>query len=34
MPDFKVRLSYDYVDSLIGKDIPEETIKSIVSRWR
>ena len=31
MPDFKVSLKYDYVDGLIGKHIPEETIKSIVT---
>ena len=31
LPDFKVSLKYDYVDSLIGKHIPQETIKSIVT---
>lgn len=31
LPDFKVDLKYDYVDRLIGKHIPTETIKSIVS---
>ena len=31
MPDFKVSLRYAYVDSLIGKHIPEETIKSILT---
>ena len=31
MPDFKVSLKYDYVDTLIGKHIPEQTIKSIVT---
>ena len=29
--DFKVELSYNYVNSLIGKVIPAETVKSIVS---
>ena len=29
--DFAVELSYDYVNSLIGKVIPAETVKSIVS---
>ena len=29
--DFPVTLKYDYVDSLIGKHIPAETIKSIVT---
>ena len=29
--DFKVELKYDYVNSLIGKDIPAETVKSIVT---
>ena len=29
--DFEVELKYDYVDSLIGKHIPAETVKSIVS---
>ena len=29
--DFKVELKYDYVNSLIGKEIPAETVKSIVS---
>ena len=28
--DFKVELKYDYVNSLIGKEIPAETVKSIV----
>ena len=31
MPDFKVNLEYGYVNSLIGKDIPAETVKSIVT---
>ena len=31
LPDFKVSLKYDYVNKLIGKDIPQETIKSIVT---
>jgi len=31
MPDFKVSLKYDYVNGLIGKDIPAETVKSIVT---
>ena len=31
LPDFKVSLKYDYVDTLIGKHIPQETIKSIVT---
>ena len=31
LTDFKVSLKYDYVDSLIGKHIPAETIKSIVT---
>ncbi len=30
MPDFKVELSYDFCDRLIGKAIGKETIKSIV----
>ena len=29
--DFKVELKYDYVNSLIGKEIPAETVKSIVA---
>ncbi|MCM1108329.1 MAG: phenylalanine--tRNA ligase subunit beta [Clostridium sp.] len=29
--DFKVELKYDYVNSLIGKIIPADTVKSIVS---
>ena len=29
--DFKVDLKYDYVNSLIGKDIPADTVKSIVT---
>ena len=29
--DFKVDLKYDYVDRLIGKHIPTETVKSIVT---
>ena len=29
--DFKVELKYDYVNSLIGKEIPAETVKNIVS---
>ena len=31
LPDFAVQLDYAYVDALIGKHIPAETIKSIVS---
>ena len=31
MPDFKVSLKYGYVDNLIGKHLPAETIKSIVT---
>lgn len=31
LPNFDVKLSYAYVDSLIGKHIPAETVKSIVS---
>jgi len=31
MDDFKVSLKYDYVNQLIGKAIPEETVKSIVT---
>lgn len=31
MEDFKVDLKYDYVNSLIGKVIPQETVKSIVT---
>ena len=31
MKDFSVSLSYDYCDKLIGKHIPAETIKSIVT---
>ena len=31
MPDFKVSLKYDYVYNLIGKHLPAETIKSIVT---
>ena len=31
MPDFPVSLKYDYVNSLVGKDIPVETVKSIVT---
>ena len=31
LPDFKVDLKYDYVDCLIGKHIPAQTIKSIVT---
>ena len=30
-PDFTVELKYDYVHQLIGKEIPVETIKSIVT---
>ena len=30
LPDFQVDLKYDYVHQLIGKEIPTETIKSIV----
>ncbi len=30
MPDFKVSLKYDYVNGLVGKVIPQETVKSIV----
>ncbi len=29
--DFKVELKYDYVNSLIGKEIPADTVKSIVT---
>ena len=29
--DFAVELSYNYVNSLIGKEIPAETVKSIVT---
>ena len=29
--DFKVELKYDYVNSLIGKEIPAETVKGIVT---
>lgn len=29
--DFKVSLNYDYVNSLVGKEIPAETVKSIVT---
>ena len=29
--DFKVDLKYDYVNSLIGKEIPADTVKSIVT---
>lgn len=31
MADFKVYLKYDYVNSLIGKEIPADTVKSIVT---
>ena len=31
--DFKVELKYDYVNSLIGKEIPAETVKSIVTSF-
>lgn len=31
LPDFQVELPYATVDSLIGKDIPHDTVKSIVS---
>lgn len=31
MPDFPVSLKYDYVNGLVGKDIPAETVKSIVT---
>lgn len=31
MPDFKVSLTYDYVNQLVGKVIPEDTVKSIVA---
>ena len=31
MPDFPVSLKYDYVNGLVGKDIPTETVKSIVT---
>ena len=31
MKDFPVDLKYDYVDNLIGKHIPAETVKSIVT---
>ena len=29
--DFKVELKYDYVNSLIGKEIPADTVKSIIT---
>ena len=31
IPDFKVTLQYDYVNTLIGKEIPAETVKSIIT---
>ncbi len=31
LPDFKVSLKYDYVNSLIGKELPVETIRNIVT---
>ena len=31
MPDFPVSLKYDYVNNLVGKEIPAETVKSIVT---
>lgn len=31
IPDFKVSLKYDYVNSLIGKDIPSDMIRNIVT---
>ena len=31
LPDFEVDLSYDYVHQLVGKEIPVDTIKSIVT---
>lgn len=31
LPNFNVSLKYEYVDKLIGKHIPAETVKSIVS---
>ena len=31
LPDFPVELKYNYVHQLVGKDIPVETIKSIVT---
>ena len=31
LPDFPVTLKYDYVHELVGKEIPAETIKSIVT---
>lgn len=31
VPDFNVELSYEYVNSLVGKIIPQETVKSIVT---
>lgn len=31
LPNFNVDLKYDYVHQLIGKEIPHDTIKSIVS---
>lgn len=31
LPDFEVYLKYDYVNALIGKDIPTETVKRIVT---
>ena len=31
LPDFKVSLKFDYVNSLIGKELPVETIRNIVT---
>ncbi len=31
LPDFEVKLEYQYVNNLIGKDIPQETVRSIVT---
>ena len=31
LPDFPVSITYDYIDQLIGKHIPAETVKSIVT---
>ena len=31
LPDFPVNITYEYIDQLIGKHIPAETVKSIVT---
>ena len=31
LPDFPVEITYEYIDQLIGKHIPTETVKSIVT---